>query len=348
MIDQPSLELEDQTSAHLLEKMGGQKLAQLTHLKPPPFLFEGFARDNAITLISSEPHAGKTLLMLDMAICLDYRLPLFGRFAPIRPRRILILGGDAPDWDYGQQTLKLQLGKGMGQAQRDLCEVTGVFREGMKLTDPFVLKWIDDYWHAQHFDVLMLDTLLTFHRANENDNQQMGAVMSILKSLRQKYNLAILIAHHTTKPSRDSAATGGYSARGASVIAGAIDFHFILKRKAKRIYLDCVKGRGSVSDEPVDYIDMVDVPTTEVDSEGRSLGGIKLVAPQMERNSLLLSNILLGKNTIKELSAILAGALPLAKSMDEGQVYKYVDNGLQELRRLGKIEKGAEGWRMRG
>ena len=67
----------------------------------------------SITVIEAPAHRGKTLLTLEMAICLDFELPLFGRFQPLRNRRVFYVGADAPSWDYGLQTRKLLIGHGI-------------------------------------------------------------------------------------------------------------------------------------------------------------------------------------------------------------------------------------------
>jgi hypothetical protein len=79
---------------------------------------------------------------------------------------------------------------------------------------------IDD----RQIDVLVLDPLKKFHGVQENANDQMDEVMTILSEIAMEKNISIEILHHTRKP---SAGAGGVAmtvddGRGAdAIIAGA-------------------------------------------------------------------------------------------------------------------------------
>src|SRR4030067_2912627 len=114
----------------ILAAVGARPLSDVMQDEVPGYLFENCFRDRSITVLIAPPHRGKTLLMLDMAICLDMELPLLGRFMPLRGRRGFFLGCDAPSWDYGLQTRKVCIRHEIGPAGRGVVGIVGMWRSG--------------------------------------------------------------------------------------------------------------------------------------------------------------------------------------------------------------------------
>lgn len=72
-------------------------------------------------------------------------------------------------------------------------------------------------------DVLLVDPLVEFHEADENNNVEMRQVAALLRRIAVEGNCAVIIGHHTRKP--DSASSQGFagnadSGRGASALQG--------------------------------------------------------------------------------------------------------------------------------
>jgi hypothetical protein len=150
----------------------------------------------------------------------------------------MFIGQDAPTWDYMGQTVKLW--QGLGEPSLRDCLL--FLNRGWRLTDPRFSHFVAETVSIFGISVLMLDTLLSFHDADENSNKEMSAVMDLLKSLRDTHNLSIIFSHHTGKAPGIS---GNYRARGASVIAGSVDFHLSLSSRGSVISLNLPKRRGS-------------------------------------------------------------------------------------------------------
>jgi hypothetical protein len=267
--------------------------------------------------------------MLGMALALDYNLPLLGQFNPTHPRSVLFIGGgDSPDWDYGALSLKLMRGYSIAPERRAMCGIAVLPYEGFKLTDVASQEWLSEWINLNHPDVIMIDTLLSVHRGDENDNGQMNAVMAVLKALRDKHKITIVFGHHTAKPSQGNAGTGNYAARGASAISAACDFHFQLSKRGDRVKVLAAKGRGAAMEEPVTYFDI----SRDLTDEGPS---IKLLAPTDKKELLLLAALKSGPKSRKELSLVLR---PLFPDATEPQLYNAVANNLvmMKARRLVK------------
>ena len=306
----------------------------------PGYLFENCFRDRSITVFVAPPHRGKTLLMLDMAICLDMELPLFDRFAPLEGKQVLFLGCDAPSWDYGMQARKLCIGHGIPPTNRELLEINGVWRRGFKITDREVQEWLRQWRDLTGTSVLFIDTHRATHRANENDSGEMERVWDIICTMRDK-GWAIIMAHHTSKPT-EVVKDDVHSARGSSVIGASADFIYTLNKRSRsdnRVQVECVKGRGASEDsDPFTFFDIVPVESDEM-VNGRPLYGLKLIASSEDSHKVLLSALATGSKDRRTLCQIVKDECPaITNDMSETVVYRYIDNRLQELRRLGKIK----------
>lgn len=319
-------------------KLKPKRLVELTKLPPPPFLFQDFIRDKSVTQIAADPYTGKSMLMLYMALCLDYQLPLFGKFAALRPHKVLYIGPDSPEWDYGGQTLKIMRGMGLTPAAREMCGVDIHTHQDIDITNAELLQSIEDYWQEEHFTVLFIDTLLDVHPYNPNDAQMMKLVMKTLKGLRDRYGCAVVFANHIPKFTGVERVNIQQHA-GSFKIAGSSDFQLLLKKKAQRVYLGWGKQRGQMGEEPLKYFELIDV---EVIEENIPTWGVRFDVPALDRNSVVLDTILTGGYTTRHIAAAAIKAkLPGAdgKPLTDAQSLKAADNALQALRSLGKIKK---------
>lgn len=234
----------------------GEVVADMT--PPPSWLFEGFLRSKTLTVLGADRHAGKSVLMLDMAICLELNKPLFGHFKPARPRKTLFIGQDAPTWDYEAVIKKLLKGHGIQQEVGEMFDCMLALNEGVNLSDP---AWwnptgyeskILDLWNERQFDVLMLDTELEMHRWEENSAREMQQWGRVKKSLRDRLRLTVISSHHLAH-----AADGvPRRLRGSTTIGGTVDYEILLTPKdhrsksPRRVALSCDKARGGTGEWP--------------------------------------------------------------------------------------------------
>lgn len=82
-----------------------------------------------------------------------------------------------------------------------------------------VTKALTDELIARKIDVLMIDPLVSAHRASENDNGAMDELAKALSLITVVASCAILAAHHTAKLRGEEA--NAESARGASALVNA-------------------------------------------------------------------------------------------------------------------------------
>ena len=322
--------LRDKTNCVSLSKLAANGV------EAPPPLFEGFLLHKTVTMLSAEPFVGKTLLMLAMAISLNTGRPLFGKHNPEALRRVLFIGQDAPTWDYVRQARKLLRGYEIDAANYGELETDLILNENVRITDNnFIENWLRPWHDATAFDVLMLDTLISVHSADENDNRQMSAVMSILKTIRDQFHCAVIFSHHLSKPQGDSPISANYRARGATAIAGGVDFHFQLHQgDSGQVNLLFPKGRGADGMEPPPYFTIV------ASGDAEDTRALTLVAPDENPRRARLVSLLREPRTNKDLIQLILLAEP---NLGKERAAKWVDNELQALKRAGVAESVSRG-----
>jgi RecA-family ATPase len=91
----------------------------------------------------------------------------------------------------------------------------------------FEVKEIISEVRAWHADLIIFDTLIRFHNLNENDNAQMGRLISIFERIRLETGVAVLYIHHTSKEAAFNADTRSEfqgAARGAMALTDNVRY----------------------------------------------------------------------------------------------------------------------------
>lgn len=86
------------------------------------------------------------------------------------------------------------------------------------------LQWAIDFIRQEGIDLLIVDPLVSTHRANENDNGEMEFVMNCYRRIARETNCAVCLVHHTSKPqggSSEGFAGNQNAGRGASAVVNA-------------------------------------------------------------------------------------------------------------------------------
>jgi len=238
-------------------------LQALTEIEPPPYLVDGFLRRETLTLFTSGPYTGKTMLMLDLMLSMEGSLKYLETFDIVSPSSCLYIGLDSPKWDLSGQLKKLALGHELGPDKLSMFDsrVIGRRDSKIKITDPALpdyLRWLKETYTI---DVLFIDTIRRFHDGNENDSLEMGQMMERLEGLVDDHHFTIIMSTHTAKPTGTDRSIN-YSARGSTVIPGSVDFHYHLSRnrKGQLILNGSGKRRGESHGEGSLLLEFKDLP----------------------------------------------------------------------------------------
>lgn len=302
-----------------------QNLAKLLQIEPPPYLIDGFLRQHTVTALSSEPHVGKTMLMLDMMLCMETKHKFLDTFDIKRNSSTIFLAQDSARWDVALQFQKLVRGHELQPKQISMFESRILLRDHgacPRLSDPKFGPWLESMRLEHGADIVMFDTHRKFHNANENDSGEMSLVMNVFEELVDKYGMTVVFATHVGKPGMVERSTN-YTIRGSTVIAGSVDYHYQLRNVKGYIGLDgTAKRRGEYKAKSDDLL---------FEMKPHNNGLLILPVAKQLTQSPVLTAIQNGADT----------AIRIAKAT--GMSYYDVQNHLRNLKISGKVTNPKRG-----
>jgi RecA-family ATPase len=192
--------------------------------------------------LAGSPKSNKSFLMLNIMLDLVRGRRLFDatykRGTPVlpvtQPWRVLYL-----EMELGEQGLLERLQGTEGKPGL----LSGIEAEGlplfvqprdtaMRLDTPEGRDYISQIVKDTKPDVTVFDPFAKFNLSNENDAQEMGAVMRVADHLVEDYGTAIVFIHHIGKQHEDNPRRGGDRLRGSSAIFGDLDTLIEVTRKS--------------------------------------------------------------------------------------------------------------------
>ena len=186
-----------------------------------------------VTALIAPSGAGKTQFMLQMLLALSSGKPGLISNDPINPCSV---------WMWNQEDDVTELRRRMGAALRyfkiDWAELTQKLYINSGVNKTLLLVARDATGHlretkrvaaiirhmiANDIQALIIDPLIEFHEADENNNVEMRIVAATLRRIAVEAKAAVMFGHHTKKP--DNARSDGFagnadSGRGASSLQG--------------------------------------------------------------------------------------------------------------------------------
>jgi hypothetical protein len=318
---------EDEHKPHFILEVTSGRIAR------PPWLFEDFLLSHSLTLVSGEPFAGKSLFMAAMALSLDSGEPLFNSFQPSPHQRVLFVGQDSPTWDYLGQFAKLGRGMQVRTTQGSML----LLNKGLNILNS--MKLIEEAIDLYHINVLMFDTLLELHDLDENSSTDMKKIMGAFKYLRDKHYLSVFVSSHTAKSKEGMSAN--YRIRGASVIAGSIDQHILLRphftaNKPDGFYLKIPKSRGGEKTPDSQVVKFLSGEISEQPSLTLEYAG-ELYS---ERQQIIIAALAKGSTPRKDVSLALRGKYP---TWSDAELQRRTTNSLAYLEQKGLVRKVERG-----
>ncbi|HTJ91248.1 MAG TPA: AAA family ATPase [Acidocella sp.] len=203
-----------------------------------------------IGALYGQPGAGKSILAPHLGYAVAQGRRLFGK--RVRPGRVLYVCAEDE--------------KGMRERVRALRRKHGPAPEFMlvgglgPLTSPDWRDALMDLVAEQQPALVILDTLAAaFPGIDENSGKDMSAVVHFLRQIADT-GAACLVVHHNSKDE-------GVTARGHSVLQGALDVALLVERKeAKLVAGKLVKNRNGSPDHPLAF--RIDVERLGTDEDG--------------------------------------------------------------------------------
>lgn len=156
----------------------------------------GIIPENSYTLLVAESGHGKTWISLDLARLMatpqEQRKPPLNWLGmyEVEPRKVLYLDEENGEPLLGERLARLGLS--------ETADLIVWSRSRLKMDDPKHLDQIIKVCNEKKCQVVFLDSLVRFHRCEENDAQAMAFVADSIRTLVAA-NLTVIVLHHTRK-----------------------------------------------------------------------------------------------------------------------------------------------------
>lgn len=150
-----------------------------------------------ISVLFSEPGGGKTWIILDTCIKLSLGLTVFNGI-DTDPHTVLLLEGDVPDTLIKERLNKLKITPDYNRfkyVNRYNAERQGI---NLNLSNEEGRKNFETIIRESSARFIVIDTLISFID-DEKDAEVVKKAIDHLRAVADKYNIHILICHHTRK-----------------------------------------------------------------------------------------------------------------------------------------------------
>jgi hypothetical protein len=193
------------------------------------WLIEHLWQRSGTGIIGGTAKGAKTWLCLDLALSVAANTPMLDRFAIHRPGGVLFVSGEG-----GQAYLKQRLNSlcaHRGLKLDALPHRLDIISTAIRIDTPDGLGRLVATIEAFRPVLLVLDPLVRLHRIDENSASSVSALLSSLTEIQQRHDLAILVAHHSTKRGSQKSDMGGQDFRGSSDFHAWGDSNIFVKRR---------------------------------------------------------------------------------------------------------------------
>lgn len=195
-------------------------LADLLAYDPTPdWLIPGLLERRERVMITGFEGLGKSVLLAQLALCLNAGVHPFTGQPGGRRLRVLVLDVENP-----RPTLTRRYGW-ISEVVHSIAPVdtsalmVETHEEGVDLTHPDKVGWLDRLMTAGRPDVLILGPLYKLHRSNMNDETAARDLAHTLDTLRVRHNAALIIEAHSGQ-AEDGGGRRKLRPRGSSLFLG--------------------------------------------------------------------------------------------------------------------------------
>ena len=221
--------------------------------KSPEWIINGLLENNTFSVCFGAPAAGKTFLVLDMALCIAAGRPFHGH--EVKQGPVFYIAGEGHN--------------GFARRAAAWSKHNGVSLKGLPffkssrsivLTDEssvdemmeIITQMVEAHGEPQ---MIVVDTLArAMGAADENSTKEMGAAIQAVDNIRDEYDCTVLAVHHTGHGNKDRA-------RGSSALLGAVDAEFMVDKWSgqdpiAKIEVKFTKMKDAKIPEPLNFAHM--------------------------------------------------------------------------------------------
>lgn len=274
----------------------------------------------AVGVVGGHPKSFKTWWGLEIAVSVASGTPCLGRFAVQQPARVLVYLAEDPAHAVRDRIDAIAQRRGLALDALDLHVIT---IDRLRLDSNEHKRRLDATLARLRPRLLLLDPLVRMHDRDENHAHELTPILSGLRVLQRRHDLAIALVHHARKNAHGQ--RHGQSLRGSGDIFAWADVLHYLNRETKGIRLS-VEHRSAPAPDSILLELQGEPPTlTAIDDETTT-------EPTLQERIL---------HTLARADA------PLRRTELRGLLAvnnKRLGDALAALERLGRIRRTHDGW----
>lgn len=196
------------------------------------WLVSGLWSDQAVGILGGEPKCCKSFLALDLAVSVASGAPCLREFPVAHIGKVLLFPAE------DSLAVVRQRLEGIARAAGvcfDSLPVEVITAPSLRLDTAADCQRLSNTVETLRPTLLILDPLIRLHRVDENDATQIAALLSFLRLLQRRFQLAVILVHHARKDSH--ASRPGQALRGSSELHGWGDSNLFMRRKGQQLTL---------------------------------------------------------------------------------------------------------------
>ena len=210
-----------------------QRASQLESNGPQiRWLVQDLWTDQAVGILGGEPKCCKSFLALDLAVSVASGAACLRQFPVQRSGPVLLFPAED---SLAVVRQRLEGIAAAAQVPFASLLVQVITAPSLRLDTESDRQRLAQTVQQQRPVLLILDPLIRLHRVDENDATQIAALLSYLRELQRKFQLAVLVVHHARKNSQ--ASRPGQALRGSSELHGWGDSNLYMRRRGSQLTL---------------------------------------------------------------------------------------------------------------
>jgi hypothetical protein len=201
-------------------------LAALTATLPPvPWIADGWLGEGDLVMFAGEWASGKSLIALDLALSVAIGIPWMGRIPITKRGPVLVVDEENNARNITRRIARMVRGRNLDPDQAADIPLRYLSKNHLRLDAPAGLGTLRKEIEGHRPILVILDSLIRFHGASENDNTEIAALFAqAIVPLATQYGCAFVVLDHMRKPSKDDERfDAGHRMRGAGDKAGVGD-----------------------------------------------------------------------------------------------------------------------------
>jgi AAA domain len=223
-----------------------QRASQLEcHGPQTQWLVEELWTEQAVGILGGEPKCCKSFLALDLAVSVASGAAALRQFPVRRSGPVLLFPAEDSLAIVRQRLEGIAAAAQVPFASLPVQVITA---PSLRLDLATDRERLAHTVQQQRPVLLILDPLIRLHRVDENDATQIAALLSYLRELQRKFQLAVMLVHHARKDSQSS--RPGQALRGSSELHGWGDSNLYMRRKGSQLTLS-TEHRAALSQDHI-------------------------------------------------------------------------------------------------